>query len=308
MNSSTWRASARILSTTALLVTCLGCASSKLATFDTPDKAMWAIADAVGTDDSQRVEELFGEDGIELIRSGDEVADHEDAVRVQQGIREKLAFEDHGEGTKVALIGNDAWPFPIPLVQEGGRWHFDVEAGVEEVARRRVGRNELLTLASLHAYVDAQREYVATGHDGRPAAYARKVISSEGKHDGLYWPVAAGEAESPLGPLMAAAADEGYRADADGDSAYHGYHFRTLSAQGASAPGGAKSYLDAQGNMTRGYAMLAWPAKYRSSGVMTFLVGPQGIVYQKDLGADTDSAVARIQAFDPDLSWDPTGD
>jgi hypothetical protein len=193
-------------------------------------------------------------------------------------------------------------------VRDGGGWRFDVEAGIEEIANRRIGRNELSTLATLHAYVDAQREYASEGHDGEPPVFARKLFSSEGKHDGLYWPTAAGEPESPMGPLVAEAASAGYEHTEDRAQAFHGYYFRLLLEQGARAPGGAKSYVDAKGRMTAGFALIAWPAKHGMSGVMTFVVGPQGIVYQKDLGEDTEAAVAKLNSFDPDESWDPTGD
>jgi len=307
MNTNRMLGRTRTIWVAAALAAGFGCRTSpKLATFETPDQAMHALADVVGTHDADRVDELFGEGGIELLRSGDEVADREDAERVQEGIREKLAFEDRYAGTKVALIGNDAWPFPIPLVQKDGRWHFDAVAGADELANRRIGRNELSTIATLHECVDAQREYVGVGHDGRPPAFARKVISSPGSHDGLYWPTAEGEPDSPLGPLVAAAADQGYEAKAGEANAFHGYRFRTLTSQGKNAPGGAKT-SSTTGAMTHGFAMVAWPARYGSSGVMSFLVGPQGIVYQKDLGVESATVAASILTFDPDETWDPTG-
>jgi hypothetical protein len=206
------------------------------------------------------------------------------------------------------LLGNDAWPFPVPLVREAGAWRFDVEAGIEELTNRRIGRNELSTLATLHEYVDAQREYASTGRDGNPPCYARSLLSSEGKHDGLYWPTAEGEPESPFGSFVASAANEGYTRRDAGPVAYHGYFYRSLERQGAHAPGGAKSYVDEKGLMSRGFALLAWPAKYGNSGVMTFVVGRNGIVFQRDLGEDTESAAAAIAAFDPDEIWTPTSD
>jgi hypothetical protein len=251
---------------------------------------------------------LFGAGAPELLRSGDDIADREDGLHVKQLIAEKVEFEDCTDGSTLALLGQEGWPFPIPLVKEGARWRFDSEAGREEVANRRVGRNELSTIATLHAYVDAQREYASTQHDGVPATYARRVFSSPGKHDGLYWPVAEGETESPLGPAIAEAAADGYVRGEGGLNPFHGYRFRVLTACGKSAPGGAKEYVDESGHMTRGFALIAWPAKYGSSGVMTFLVDHQGLVYQKDLGANTESAASAIKAFEVDSSWDPTGD
>jgi hypothetical protein len=249
---------------------------------------------------------MFGTDGVELLKSGDDAADHEDALRVKAMIAEKVAFEDLDAKTKAAVVGNEAWTFPIPLVLEDDRWRFDVATGREELLNRRIGRNELNALASLHAYVDAQREYQAMKRDGKPRSYARRFRSSEGVHDGLYWPVAEGEAESPLGPLYAEAARDTLEKAAP--QPFHGYHFRILEGQGKSAPGGERSYLDKKGLMTRGFAAVAWPAKYGNSGVMTFQVNQQGLVFQKDLGEGTEAAVAAINVYDPDETWQPTGD
>jgi hypothetical protein len=284
------------------------CKSTAPAGFPTPEAALHELADTIGTHDNARAERLLGKDGPEMLRSGDEVADREDAERVQQYIREKIAFEEPWPDLRIALLGNEGWPFPIPLVREDGAWRFDVEAGVDEIANRRIGRNEISTLATLHAYVDAQREYESAAQDGEPRAFARKVFSTAGKHDGLYWPAAEGEPESPLGPQIAEAANAGYTHSEDEPKPFHGYYYRVLLEQGSHAPGGAKAFVDERGKMTRGFAMLAWPAKHGNSGVMTFLVGAQGIVYQKDLGDGTEAAVAKISSFDPDDSWDPTGD
>jgi len=281
------------------------CKSASPAGFATPEGALHELADTIGSHDQARTEKLLGKDGRELLESGDEVADAEDALRVQQYIREKIAFEERDAKTRIALLGNEGWPFPIPLVQVSGAWHFDVEAGLEEIANRRIGRNEL---ATLHEVVDAQREYAAEQHDGASRTFARTIFSTPGKHDGLYWPTGEGEKESPLGPLIAEAASVGYKHSADETKPFHGYYFRVLLEQGKNAPGGAKSFVDAQGRMTRGFALLAWPAKYDMSGVMTFQVNQQGIVYQRDLGENTEKEVERIRAFDPDTSWDPTGD
>lgn len=276
--------------------------------FATPEAALRELGETIGSHDRARVERLFGPGGPELLASGDEVADREDALRVQQFLREKLAFEERGADARIALLGSEAWPFPIPLVRADGRWHFDVEAGAEELANRRVGRNELSTIASLHACVDAQREYAAVARDGEPRTFASRFFSSPGKHDGLYWPAGANEPASPLGERIAEAARSGYTPGANGPQPFHGYCFRMLTRQGSHAPGGAKSYLDERGRMRGGFALLAWPAKYGASGVMSFVVDQQGIVYQRDLGAQTEQAAARIEAFDPDASWDPARD
>lgn len=285
----------------------LGCASSGSATFATPEQAVHRLVEAA--EDRGAAEELLGPGGFDLLRSGDEVADRQDFEAVVAMIGEKLAFEDVNEGCKIALLGDDAWELPIPLVSDDGKtWRFDVEAGREEVANRRVGRNELSTIETLRAMVEAQREYGSEGRDGNPPAFARRVLSSPGKHDGLYWPVAEHEEESPLGPLIADAVEEGYRSQGEKPIPYHGYYYRLLTAQGPSAPGGAKSYLDDKDRLTRGFAFVAWPATYRNSGVMTFLVNQQGIVFQRDLGAGTDKGVAAIQAYDPDSNWTPVED
>jgi hypothetical protein len=297
------------ISLAAALCAALGCATThQEATFPSPEAAMRAAVEAASKDDPALAEQLFGTDGIELLRSGDPVADQEDAQRVAAAIEEKLDFERPNADTAIALIGHDAWPFPIPLVRDGEAWRFDVEAGIDEITNRRIGRNELSTLATLHEYVDAQREYAAQGRDGNPPCFARRVISSDGKHDGLYWPTSGAEPESPMGSLVADAAQEGYSVQGGDPIPFHGYFFRSLERQGAHAPGGATEFVDEKGHMTRGFAMVAWPAKYGNSGVMTFVVGRTGIVYERDFGPDTDAAVAKIKSFDPDAEWAPTGD
>ncbi len=276
--------------------------------FATPEEAVQALAAVVGTGDTKRVEQIFGADGVALLRSGDDVADRNAAEQVKAAILEKVAFDDLAEGAKIARLGKDGFPFPVPLVKGADGWRFDVAAGQDEIHRRRIGRNELHTIATLHEFVDAQREYAAEGRDGNPRAFAQKLFSSDGKHDGLYWPVAQGQPQSPFGPEIAAAAAEGYERSEPGKGTFHGYHYRLLTSQGASAPGGAKSYLDGNGLLTGGFALVAWPAKHGSSGVMTFVINRQGVVFQKDLGADTASLVAAITAYDPDDSWTPTSD
>ncbi len=289
-----------------LMATLAACSPAPPGTYETPEEAIQTLGEHAGSGDAKKTVEMFGADALEMFDSGDKVADHEDALRVKAMIREKVVFEDLDEKTKAAIIGNEEWLFPIPLVQEEGRWRFDAAAGREELLNRRIGRNELLALASLHAYVDAQREYITKGRDGKPPAYARRFRSSEGAHDGLYWPVAEGEEESPIGPLYADSADERLK-NAD-PQPFHGYHFRILEGQGKNAPGGERSYLDKKGRLTRGFAAVGWPAKYGNSGIMSFQVNQQGLIFQKDLGAETETAAAAISAYDPDQSWHPTGD
>lgn len=306
INSFQKRNFALTLAGVLILASLAACSPAPAGTYKTPEESVQAIADLVGTGDMKKWEEIFGAGGVELLQSGDEDADREDALHVKEMILEKVAFEDRDEKTKIALLGRDGWPFSLPLVLENGRWHFDAGAGREELLNRRIGRNELLALASLHAYVDAQREYFTKGRDGKQPAYARRFLSSEGAHDGLYWPAAEGEEESPLGPLYADAAKDD--AQESGPQPFNGYYFRLLERQGISAPGGERSYLDKKGRMTIGFAAIGWPAKYGNSGIMTFQVDEQGLIFQKDLGVETEAAVEAINAYDPDVSWTPTGD
>ncbi len=290
----------------ALSVLSTSCSSGPSLTIQTPELAVQALVDASA--DRGLAEQLLGDGGFEMLKSGDEVADAEDLEAVRALIQQKVAFADDGTDRKLALLGDEGWELPIPLVAVDGRWSFDVSAGKEEILNRRIGRNELSTIATLRELVEAQREYRAIARDGRPAAYARRLWSTEGLHDGLYWPAVDGEPESPMGPLVAEAADEGYQRPETQGQPYHGYHFRFLMTQGAAAPGGARSYLDANDQLNSGFAVLAWPARHGNSGVMTFLVNHQGIVFQKDLGPDTAKHAAGMTAYDPDLSWTPTRD
>jgi len=282
--------------------------------FRHPDAAVAALVEAAVSEDEQQWNALFGPDSIDLLRSGDEVADRRRVREIQALIRERTAFEVVDDTTRAAVLGNEAWPFPVPLIRQGRYWRFDTGNGREEIENRRIGLNEIKTLATLHAVVDAQREYAAGRHGGRAGAFAGRVISSDGKRDGLYWPTADGQPASPLGRLVAEATAEGYSAegylgeDETGPTPYHGYFYRLLAAQGTNAPGGARSYVDAKGAMTKGFAMLAWPARYGSSGKMTFVVDKQGIVFQKDLGNETATTAGAIAAYDPDRTWIPTDD
>jgi hypothetical protein len=286
-----------------LLLLAGACQRSEPGTFATPEEAVQALDDITAGDD-RALEAMFGPGSVDLFRSGDEAEDQVAAERVKEMIAEKVAFEEMDADTRVALFGAEAWPFPIPLVRTGERWRFDTAAGREELLNRRIGFNELATLESLHAYVDAQKEYAAAGRDGNPPAFAQRFISTEGKHDGLYWAAEEGEEPSPIGDLLAEAA-----ADYEGEpQPFRGYRFKILTRQGPSAPGGNRDYLDDAGRMTGGFAAIAWPAKYDNSGIMTFLVNHRDIVFQRDLGPETERAVAAIDSFDPDASWEPTGD
>ena len=283
-----------------------GCAAPQTAGFSTPEEAVRALTEIDA--DYAAADELFGPGAADLLFSGDEVADRLEREFAAQLVGERLEFEEVAEGRQVALLGEAGWELPIPLVLEDGRWHFDIETGREEVLNRRVGRNELSTIATLRALAAAQREYFAVGRDDNPPAFAQKLLSSEGLHDGLYWPVAEGEPPSPIGRLLARASDQGYRVGGDEPTPFQGYHFRLLTAQGEHAPGGPRSYIDEAGHMTGGFAVLAWPAIYDNSGVMSFQVGAFGIVYEKDLGDQTAQAAAAIEIHDPDPSWRRTED
>jgi hypothetical protein len=313
--SMKWAALAAVL-----LVSLVACAKEEIPrTFKTPEQAVEALNAALEKDEPADLEALFGPGSLEHLRSGDEVADREDIKHVRKLIAEKVAFEDVDESAKMANFGNEAWPFPFPLVANAdGKWRFDLAGGIQELQNRRIGRNELATLATLHAYVDAQREYFRALPMGSPPVFAQKFASDEGTKNGLYWPTEEGEEPSPLGDLVAEAATHGYmqggevaeREEGDGPRAYNGYHFRILTGQGAHAPGGggARSYLDEEGRMRTGFAAVAWPASYGNSGIMTFMVNQRGIVYQKDLGTETPVLVEAITNYDPGEGWQPTGD
>jgi hypothetical protein len=221
-------------------------------------------------------------------------------------IEEQTDVEPRGDDAVVVSVGRDKWPFPIPLTKVEGGWRFDLEAGKDELLSRRIGRNELNTIETMYTFVEAQREYFAKGRDGNPPAYAQKVRSSPGKRDGLYWDNPANEPASPLGPLVEEAAGAGYKPAPEGEPrAFHGYRYRILKGQGANVAGGRKSYVGPNGLMQDGFAAIAWPATYGNSGIMTFVVNQAGIVFQKDLGRDTERAAASITEYDPDKAWTP---
>ena len=301
------------LVTLGLLVGVIGLAPRALAgaqkTFSSADAAVTALVDAARAGDRSQLDPLFGVGASEVLPSGDPVADRAAREQFVTRASERTHLEKVGDDFAVLSVGNDDWPFPIPLVREtSGAWRFDTEAGKTEILNRRIGRNELYTIQSMQAYVDAQRDYArrqksATG----VKEYAQRLVSTPGKHDGLYWETKAGEDESPIGPLFASATREGYRPGGESPQPFHGYMYKVLHAAGPNAPGGAHSYLE-NGRLTRGFALLAYPVHYGSSGVMTFQVNEQGVVFQKDLGPKTPELASHISVYDPDDSWDATED
>jgi Protein of unknown function (DUF2950) len=270
--------------------------------FTTPEAAVDALVAAARSGDTKAIVSLLGPQGKAIVSSGDPVADKNTREKFVAAYDAKHEIEREGDGTQTLILGNDNFPFPIPLVNKGGEWRFDTEAGLDEILRRRVGRNELAAIQVALAYVQAQNEYAALDPGGLGQhVYAQRIVSRPGKKDGLYWPTAAGEAPSPLGQLAAQAAVEGYKAGAK-PIPYHGYYYRILTRQGHSAPGGAYDYL-VNGKMIGGFALLAYPAEYGNSGIMTFMVNQDGTVYQKDLGPKTVELARKIDAFTPDQTW-----
>jgi hypothetical protein len=287
-----------------LLLLAAACRKPDPGSFATPQEASAALASLAGSHDEKRTIELFGPDSLDLFRTGDAEEDRREAEQVKAMMAAKVEFEELDASTQILLLGEAGWPFPIPLVKAGERWRFDTAAGRSELLNRRVGYFELATLDSLHEYVDAQREYESEGRDGNPRAFARRFLSSEGKRDGLYWPVAEGEPESPLGDLLVRATIP----DATAPVPFRGYFYRILEGQGPNALGGEFSFVDEKGRMTRGFAAVAWPSKYGNSGIKTFVVNQRGIVFEKDLGAETDALARAMTVIDPDASWNATAD
>jgi hypothetical protein len=277
-------------------------AQSQQATYKSPQEAVDALLAAVKSGGTDGIVAVLGREGRELASSGDPVADAAARERFESAYAESHELKQEGDSRAVLLIGKDEFPFPVPIVADAGAWRFDTEAGVVEILDRRIGENELAAIEVLRAYVDAQREYAEADRDGNGVQYAHKLLSSEGKKDGLFWPTAQGEEESPFGPLVADARAEGYRRTGGAPTPYHGYLFKVLTAQGKDAPGGARDYVIG-GRMIGGFGLVAAPAEYGNSGVMTFIVDHDGVVFQKDLGSETSQATATMSVFNPDSTW-----
>ena len=283
-----------------------GCARKPEAqtSFGSADEAVTALIAALEKYDVATLGQLLGPGTGDLISSGDPVADKLGRESFLVSYREKHELVADGESRRVLQVGEKQWPFPIPVVQRDGRWYLDGAAGADEIIYRRVGANELGAIATVRGAVAAQEDYAAVAHDGNPPGlYAQKLVSDPGRQNGLYWPSAEGELPSPAGPFVANAAEEGYRSGKNGERLpYHGYYYRLLYGQGAAASGGAMNYFK-DGLLVDGFALVAWPADYGASGVKTFIVNQDGVVFEKDLGEDTATAVETIQDFNPDSSW-----
>jgi hypothetical protein len=266
--------------------------------YKSPDEAAAALAAAVKSGAKADMLKVLGADGEDIVSSGDDVADADTRNKFTSAYDAKHSVKVVGK-TASLIVGPDDFPFPIPLVQTKAGWEFDTDQGRQEILARRIGRNELDTIQTCLAFVDAENEYADKDHGDGVGAYAQRIVSTPGKQDGLYWKSESND--SPLGALVADASAEGYKAGGE-PQPYHGYYYRILAGQGQSAPGGSLSYV-IKGKMIGGFALVAWPAEYGNSGVMTFIVSHAGAVYQKDLGKDTGEAAKRMMWFDPDRSW-----
>ncbi len=277
--------------------------------FDTPQAAVDALISAIKIDDKKNLLAIFGPGGERLVVSGDHVADLATGTKFVDEYEQSHSLAKQPDGSVILSVGENSWPLPIPLVQTNGKWRFDSTVGAQQIIDRRIGSNELLTIQTLYSCVDAEQDYFqrqlqSTGK----GEYARHVFSTPGTQDGLYWDASAGETPSPLAPLVAQAQSEGYLPadttvpDAAHPAPYEGYFFRILTSQGPDAAGGAKDYI-VDGKMTGGFAFVAWPAVYGSTGIMTFIVNQDGVAFQQDLGPDTATEVAHMSAFNPDLDW-----
>ncbi len=274
--------------------------------FATPEDAARALIEVVKSGNLDELVKIFGPKSEELIASSDLATASRNREVFTAAAAAGWRLVDDGHGGKSLVIGHEDWPFPVPLVKDANGWRFDTAAGKEEVLARRIGRNELAVIQICRTYVNAQRLYARRTHDGNaPGVFAATFRSDPGKQNGLYWTAKPGEKRSPLGDLVAQAAAEGTRLDREsqGPAPFHGYYFKILTAQGASAAGGATDYL-VNGKLSQGFALVAWPAQYDVTGIMTFVVNHSGIIYQKDLGPGTDAAAAAMTLYNPDGSWE----
>src|SRR5882757_984724 len=276
--------------------------------FDTPKQAADALIQVATNLDVAAAKEILGPDGEDLISSEDPVMDKKRAEEFANKAKEKMSVETNKKNPNQAIlvVGNDDFPLPIPIVKQKGKWFFDTKVGREEILNRRVGANELNAIEICRGFVDAQHEYALEKHDGSKVnQYAQNILSTPGKHDGLAWQNPDGTWEGPVGEEVAKALQEGYKAERG--TPYHGYYFKVLKGQGPAAPGGEIDFM-VGGAMIGGFALAAAPAEYRVTGVMTFVVGPDGVVYEKDLGPDTLKTFQSMDKYNPDKTWKVTED
>jgi Protein of unknown function (DUF2950) len=273
-------------------------------TFPSPADASQALVAAIQKDDEGALLKVLGLNAKDIISSGDPAEDKQNRAQFAQKYQQMHRLRTEPDGTTTLYIGAENWPTPIPLMHKGSAWYFDTAAGKQEILYRRIGKNEMAVIQTCTELVDAEKEYYAQPHDGgADRQYAQKFFSDTGKQNGLYWETASGETNSPIGPLVAVAENEGQAPAPNRNlEPFQGYYFRILKTQGPKAPGGSHSYI-ADGKMTRGFAFVAYPAEYRSSGVMTFLVGQDGVVYEKDLGPHTSQIAKTLAQYNPDASW-----
>jgi hypothetical protein len=278
-------------------------AAARQQDFPSPEAGVQALMAAAKSDDTETMLKILGPEAQAFINTGDAVSDRASRAHFVQAYEEAHTLVQVGDTQVILQIGKDAWPFPIPLVKDNTSWRFDAKEGKEEILNRRIGRNELDVIQVCLAYVDAQREYYMRNprHVALPQ-YASKFVSTQGKRDGLYWATTADEPPSPLGPLVAQARREGYKRTTGEPTSYHGYYYKILTGQGPNAPGGGYDYV-VRGQMIGGFAMVAYPAQYGSSGIMTFIVNHDGVVYQKDLGPHTAALAQAMTQFNPDETW-----
>jgi len=278
-------------------------AAARQKSFPTPEEGVQALLEAAQSHDQTTLLAILGPEAKPLVSTGDPVADRESSERFVKSYEEAHTLVPSGDTKVVLQIGKDEWPFPIPLIKDSAGWRFDTPAGKEELLNRRIGRNELDVIQVCLAYVDAQREYYMRNPLNAPLLqYASKFMSTKGQRDGLYWETSADEPPSPLGPLVARARREGYKHAAGKPVPYHGYYYKMLTSQGPDAPGGAYDYV-VRGKMIGGFALVAYPAQYGSSGIMTFIVNHDGVVYEKDFGPKTAATVQSMTKFNPDKTW-----
>ena len=294
-----------------LMIGALLCSAASVAAaqqaFKTPDEAASALVRAAKAGDMKALVTVLGPDGEDIVSSGDEVADQATREKFVAAYDAKHKIDMEGDSKATIVIGQEDFPLPIPILRKDGMWRFDTAAGRDEILFRRIGKNELDAIQASLAYFDAQNEYAEKDRTGAGMnTYAQRIISQPGKKDGLYWPVSQGEDESPLGELVAQATAQGYRVGG-GRTSYHGYYFKILAKQGPAAPGGELDYV-VNGKMIGGFGLVAYPADYRNSGVMTFIVSHAGDVYQKDLGPNTARLAERMTSFNPDSTWQKVAD